>query len=123
MIRRPPRSTLFPYTTLSRSPVYHAGSANQRPEPVPANIRQPGKRIARLPIIAEIDDERPPFDRRFVHESPVPRIRRIVPIVAEHEVLPLGHHQGAPVVARRVLPPHVVRRAHEVAPLPAELGG
>src|SRR2546429_2892577 len=26
MIRRPPRSTLFPYTTLFRSPLYVAGS-------------------------------------------------------------------------------------------------
>src|SRR2546425_7897363 len=26
MIRRPPRSTLFPYTTLFRSPVTHAGA-------------------------------------------------------------------------------------------------
>src|SRR2546429_6042906 len=27
MIRRPPRSTLFPYTTLFRSPAEHAGEA------------------------------------------------------------------------------------------------
>src|SRR6516162_6074458 len=31
MIRRPPRSTLFPYTTLFRSPA--TGPAQQRPEP------------------------------------------------------------------------------------------
>src|SRR5258705_1126769 len=33
MIRRPPRSTLFPYTTLFRSPTTHsdASSANHRP--------------------------------------------------------------------------------------------
>src|SRR3989442_3031120 len=34
MIRRPPRSTLFPYTTLFRSP-------NDRPSPVPANRSEP----------------------------------------------------------------------------------
>src|SRR3712207_9003627 len=33
MIRRPPRSTLFPYTTLFRSPVGQSGGADQ-PEPV-----------------------------------------------------------------------------------------
>src|SRR3712207_7683216 len=33
MIRRPPRSTLFPYTTLFRSPRAAAGS---RPRPLPA---------------------------------------------------------------------------------------
>src|SRR3712207_8069806 len=30
MIRRPPRSTLFPYTTLFRSPVFHALWAHDR---------------------------------------------------------------------------------------------
>src|SRR5436190_16398363 len=30
MIRRPPRSTLFPYTTLFRSRVRHAGEKKQR---------------------------------------------------------------------------------------------
>src|SRR5256885_8372228 len=30
MIRRPPRSTLFPYTTLSRSPPEHGGAKNIR---------------------------------------------------------------------------------------------
>src|SRR5438105_10748886 len=30
MIRRPPRSTLFPYTTLFRSPVHHANPQEQR---------------------------------------------------------------------------------------------
>src|ERR1019366_10245607 len=29
MIRRPPRSTLFPYTTLFRSPLHHAGQQIQ----------------------------------------------------------------------------------------------
>src|SRR3712207_8788263 len=32
MIRRPPRSTLFPYTTLFRSPDYAAAAARVRPE-------------------------------------------------------------------------------------------
>src|SRR5260370_15641688 len=36
MIRRPPRSTLFPYTTLFRSP------ANLRAQPQLARPRQPG---------------------------------------------------------------------------------
>src|SRR2546422_6204233 len=34
MIRRPPRSTLFPYTTLFRSPAPPAG-ARRRPRPAP----------------------------------------------------------------------------------------
>src|SRR3712207_7756482 len=32
MIRRPPRSTLFPYTTLFRSEVPRRGRAHQRPQ-------------------------------------------------------------------------------------------
>src|ERR1043165_9483789 len=31
MIRRPPRSTLFPYTTLFRSPPYIIGAGTRRP--------------------------------------------------------------------------------------------
>src|SRR2546422_2313476 len=36
MIRRPPRSTLFPYTTLFRSPRHHSASSlgRQTPQPV-----------------------------------------------------------------------------------------
>src|SRR5256885_3712961 len=44
MIRRPPRSTLFPYTTLFRSGLSHRQHFDHRPErprlPLPA--RQPG---------------------------------------------------------------------------------
>src|SRR2546425_8402490 len=48
MIRRPPRSTLFPYTTLFRSPAArgaHAGGAGEPGPPVPAaagHSRAPG---------------------------------------------------------------------------------
>src|SRR3712207_7476985 len=36
MIRRPPRSTLFPYTTLFRSPFHKSPSApTRRPSPAP----------------------------------------------------------------------------------------
>src|SRR3712207_7270346 len=33
MIRRPPRSTLFPYTTLFRSPRHHRLPRHRRPDP------------------------------------------------------------------------------------------
>src|SRR2546430_11574138 len=39
MIRRPPRSTLFPYTTLFRSPT--------RPSPLSASARRRGRSLAR----------------------------------------------------------------------------
>src|SRR6266540_4932944 len=43
MIRRPPRSTLFPYTTLFRSPAPCGGVARL------ADVGQEGARAARLP--------------------------------------------------------------------------
>src|SRR2546430_3311202 len=43
MIRRPPRSTLFPYTTLFRSPSYVVGAAVRRREPQRARGRAPGR--------------------------------------------------------------------------------
>src|SRR2546428_259453 len=45
MIRRPPRSTLFPYTTLFRSIGPHAGAGLPRP-PAPASCRVPAARAA-----------------------------------------------------------------------------
>src|SRR5256884_5536709 len=47
MIRRPPRSTLFPYTTLFRSYVYFFGEGSEHLE---ERLRKefPGARIARL---------------------------------------------------------------------------
>src|SRR2546422_7743390 len=49
MIRRPPRSTLFPYTTLFRSPCAGAGAAApaggpERPQPGATTHRRTGPR-------------------------------------------------------------------------------
>src|SRR2546429_5864168 len=43
MIRRPPRSTLFPYTTLFRSPVLRATASPHRwrRRPAPARLPEP----------------------------------------------------------------------------------
>src|SRR3712207_8967167 len=38
MIRRPPRSTLFPYTTLFRSLIWLIGDARRRGRPTPISI-------------------------------------------------------------------------------------
>src|SRR5689334_23821897 len=50
MIRRPPRSTLFPYTTLFRSPVPHRGRHRLQPGPGPAPRRRdlPDRKSTRL---------------------------------------------------------------------------
>src|SRR3712207_8578198 len=51
MIRRPPRSTLFPYTTLFRSPpvgrLYHAAEAEVHADVVD------GARVARVPGVED----------------------------------------------------------------------
>src|SRR5256885_7407351 len=48
MIRRPPRSTLFPYTTLFRSPITTPSSTSQSSccEPRGRRMGSPGSRIA-----------------------------------------------------------------------------
>src|SRR6059036_3859014 len=95
---------------------------DDRPEPVPANIGQPGQRIARFPVVAEIHDERPSLDRGRVHEAPVPGIRGIVPIVAQHEVLAGRDGQGTPGVSGRAIVADHARTAEQIVPLPVELG-
>src|SRR2546422_5679099 len=51
MIRRPPRSTLFPYTTLFRSPIRHAPAAQECREPrlhLSARRTSPDRKSTRL---------------------------------------------------------------------------
>src|SRR5258708_14528558 len=56
MIRRPPRSTLFPYPTLSRSPLRRT-----RPSPCPLSRRCPFRRTRPSP---SRQDRHPPFPRK-----------------------------------------------------------
>src|SRR5258707_10835113 len=46
MIRRPPRSTLFPYTTLFRSNFTHSAAASQRHHAVPLRDNLAGCKAA-----------------------------------------------------------------------------
>src|SRR2546422_6287708 len=45
MIRRPPRSTLFPYTTLFRSPVRERRMVREAWLPLVRQVRPPGERV------------------------------------------------------------------------------
>src|SRR3989454_7789767 len=68
MIRRPPRSTLFPYTTLFRS-VRNAGSeALRHPELVRADVRD--HEIVRLEDGLEIPNDALGKERKPVVEAP-----------------------------------------------------
>src|SRR3712207_8495601 len=51
MIRRPPRSTLFPYTTLFRSRVGGIARGQGRPQPPRAGARLPGLAVVRPPRV------------------------------------------------------------------------
>src|SRR3712207_8233321 len=54
MIRRPPRSTLFPYTTLFRSPARGATDDRHRNSPLPSRSR----RVGRQSVEAQADPPR-----------------------------------------------------------------
>src|SRR5690349_23615285 len=54
MIRRPPRSTLFPYTTLFRS--FAGGRLERGAEHVGAEVRRERRRIADVGRQAEVED-------------------------------------------------------------------
>src|SRR3712207_7792465 len=73
MIRRPPRSTLFPYTTLFRSP--GRGPSPRRPRVAGCPPRRPRLRTAPSPP--------PPFPPGLVAPRPPPR--RVGPSAARSE--------------------------------------
>src|SRR3712207_8959348 len=60
MIRRPPRSTLFPYTTLFRSPGHHCGGQRHQ-----RDVRRLGA-AAEEPAAAVLDR---PDDQRVQHDD------------------------------------------------------
>src|SRR5438477_8524256 len=64
MIRRPPRSTLFPYTTLFRSVVRAAGDAPRRREPVGRDEPEAGLVPVVLRVHGDQHVRRPPPDRK-----------------------------------------------------------
>src|SRR5881628_2668321 len=79
--------------------------ADQRTEPAPANVHQPRQRIAGATVITEIDDERASLHGALVDKAPIAGIGRVVPIVAQYEILPHWDTQRTPGVTRRVIAP------------------
>src|SRR3712207_9151498 len=84
MIRRPPRSTLFPYTTLFRSPT-RGSDLGRRTSAAKPRLDGPGVRLrgrrtrarARLVALApvELDALAGVADRRLDRLAPQPRVR------------------------------------------------
>src|SRR2546425_6946908 len=96
--------------------------ADQRTEPAPANVHQPRQRIARATVITEIDDERASLHGALVDKAPIAGIGRVVPIVAQYEILAHWDSQWTPSVTRRVIAPPLLLRPHEILALPVEFG-
>src|SRR5256885_12280006 len=64
MIRRPPRSTLFPYTTLFRSPLLPREGVDPGVRPAPRVIRESLPGGVLVPRIAGSHDSRNEQDRK-----------------------------------------------------------
>src|SRR2546430_6552815 len=101
MVRRPPRSTLFPYTTLFRSPPDALGPLGPMLNPMeplrlagPVAIERPG--IARWRG-EELSLRGGPF--------PTPMIRQLARRMARAGSTRAGPLRGAPPLARGVGPP------------------
>src|SRR3712207_8013454 len=62
MIRRPPRSTLFPYTTLFRSQRHGRGQGQHDPHLEALAIRE--VQAARVLVLAKLDEVQPVLDSR-----------------------------------------------------------
>src|SRR3989449_10336409 len=87
MIRRPPRSTLFPYTTLFRSPIGVAPEAERRDQRQPAGARGVrGGELAREHPAERVADERGALqperlEQLVVAEDEIPQAVELVDVV------------------------------------------
>src|SRR5256885_2609186 len=110
MIRRPPRSTLFPYTTLFRSAGAGRGDRGGRRarRRATAHPTRSGLQVLRLAL----EDDLPPDDR-IPHPRPVERVgRQREEIAVDHDhvgVVPWREHTSRSLAERRVGGPHRVR--------------
>src|SRR6266480_6696024 len=131
MIRRPPRSTLFPYTTLFRSPRGAGERARERRRPrggrlhVPVAVEAPragpeqhrslGAEAAECRRVAGLDDERGAgYGPRHIALRPALERRRVPPAASpglRFDECPHGHAG------------HVLERAREEPGLPVRRRG
>src|SRR2546429_6681406 len=88
MIRRPPRSTLFPYTTLFRSGVNTVTSA------VPVEVRSVEARLAWSSVaLTKVVGRSPPFQRSEEHTSELQsRLHLVCRLLLEKKNSPIAKH-------------------------------
>jgi hypothetical protein len=60
---------------------------NDLPKPLPSQSCQPVQTVAGIRLVAIIDHQRLTAHKRVRDESPITGVRRVIPVVAEHEVV------------------------------------
>src|SRR3989454_5235319 len=92
MIRRPPRSTLFPYTTLFRSRIRQGNASPSfgQARPIPEPLLQPGVPCAQL-VLIPVGPRGPQFVRvretRLVDQIPHEKDRKSTRLNSSHLVI------------------------------------
>src|SRR3712207_6952636 len=92
MIRRPPRSTLFPYTTLFRSQLDHAVASRDVYVAVVAAPADGVRAVGRVPVYVEVRR-----DERLVlvgHDEALVQRERRVELLLPRDLLALGLPEG-----------------------------
>src|SRR6476646_1767910 len=89
-------------------------------EPRPSDAGEPSQAVfGGVGRITVIDHERLTLDQRIRDPAPVAAVVRVVPVVAEREVVPFWEDQRTPVVSRRAICHGSGRsRLHKVIALP-----
>src|SRR2546429_3775357 len=91
MIRRPPRSTLFPYTTLFRSPIREVDRR------LAVQLRSPHARVEREPVGAHLEEVAPGDVVRAAHfqDFELPGRRQLLALRGEtHDAVGNGELRG-----------------------------
>src|SRR4051794_41729962 len=100
MIRRPPRSTLFPYTTLFRSPqdVHHRWRQDEAPGDVhPAVLDAAGRRVNVDRKSTRLNSSHPSISYAvFCLKKKKKTASGVSPFTATHTVCPVGPQGRSP---------------------------
>src|ERR1044071_6321993 len=106
MIRRPPRSTLFPYTTLFRSPAFEEVALPSKPDPA-------RRRIASERLTRPRDRKSTPLHSTHEKRSPLPLF--FFNDTATTEIYTLSLHDALPISSFRRSGAAVQARSREAA--------
>src|SRR5215208_8064179 len=96
--------------------------ANSLTQSRPTNVREPGEAAVRaVRRVAVVDHEGSPLHQGVRHEAPIPAVERVVPVVAEHEIVPFWDDQRSPVVSRWVISGRRRSVSNHIIALPTEI--